>query len=99
VLAVSALRTAAPLGSWRAPYPIARSNDLDLGAGVGVDGALNVVPLLADADDDMVLDTAVNGQADILVTLNRRDVEPAAGTFALRLLSPGEAVRWLERTR
>src|SRR5450759_996469 len=30
-------------------------------------------PSLRDADDDMVLEVAVNGQADAIVTFNRRD--------------------------
>ena len=56
-------------------------------------------PLLPDGDDDMVLETAVNGQAEILVTVNRRDFEPAVGAFALKVVSPAEAVRRLRRTR
>ena len=56
-------------------------------------------PLLPDGDDDMVLETAVNGQADILVTVNRRDFEPAVGVFRLKVVSPAEAVRRLRRTR
>ena len=34
-------------------------------------------PSLRDADDDMVLEVAVNGQADAIVTFNRRDFRPA----------------------
>jgi predicted nucleic acid-binding protein len=56
-------------------------------------------PLLQDGDDDMVLETAVNGQADLLVTVNRGDFEPAGGTFDLTIVSPAEAVRRLRRTR
>lgn len=56
-------------------------------------------PMLPDGDDDMVLETAVNGQADILVTVNRRDFEPAVGTFSLKVVSPADAVRRLRRTR
>jgi predicted nucleic acid-binding protein len=55
--------------------------------------------MLPDGDDDMVLETAVNGQADMLVTMNRRDFEPAVGAFTLRLVPPAEAVRRLRRTR
>ncbi len=55
-------------------------------------------PLLADTDDDMVLETAVNGRADVLVTLNRRDFTAANGLFDLVILSPAEALEWL-RTR
>ena len=49
-------------------------------------------PVLADADDDMVLETAVNGRADVLVTFNRGDFEAAATTFALEIESPAQAV-------
>jgi putative PIN family toxin of toxin-antitoxin system len=36
-------------------------------------------PTLTDPDDDMVLETAMNGQADYLVTFNQQDFdEPAA---------------------
>jgi hypothetical protein len=46
----------------------------------------------------MVLETAVNGRADLLVTVNRRDFEPAANAFQFKLASPGEALRRLRRT-
>ena len=54
-------------------------------------------PLLTDVADDMVLETAVNGRADMLVTMNRRDFEPAIGLFDLKVVSPGEAVHRLRR--
>ena len=38
-------------------------------------------PLSRDADDDMVLDVAINGFADVLVTNNVRDFAHAAGSF------------------
>lgn len=56
-------------------------------------------PMLRDAADDMVLETAVNGQAQMLVTLNRRDFEPAARRFNLEIVSPAEAVTSLRRKR
>jgi putative PIN family toxin of toxin-antitoxin system len=56
-------------------------------------------PMLPDGDDDMVLETAVNGHADILVTVNRRDFAPAVGTFCVKVVSPADAVRRLRRTR
>jgi len=40
----------------------------------------------------MVLETAVNGRADVLVTFNRRDFESAAATFAVEIRSPGRAI-------
>lgn len=49
-------------------------------------------PTLRDVADDMVLETAANGRADLLVTINRRDFEAAAGLFALAIVSPAEAL-------
>lgn len=56
-------------------------------------------PMLPDAGDDMVLETAVNGQVDMLVTLNRRDFGPAVGMFGVEIISPAEALVRLRRTR
>jgi predicted nucleic acid-binding protein len=56
-------------------------------------------PVLPDADDDMILETAMNGRADGIVTFNRRDFEPANRRFGMVVLSPGDAVRRLERKR
>ena len=53
-------------------------------------------PVLPDAADDLVLETAVNGRAGIVVTFNRRHFEPAATPFGLEILAPGDAVRRLE---
>ena len=53
-------------------------------------------PVLADAGDDLVLETAVNGGADTLVTFNRRHFEPGAAAFGLEILAPADAVRRLE---
>jgi putative PIN family toxin of toxin-antitoxin system len=54
-------------------------------------------PMLPDADDDMVLETAVNGRADCLVTVNRRDFVPGAAWFGVRVVSPAEALDRLRR--
>jgi putative PIN family toxin of toxin-antitoxin system len=54
-------------------------------------------PVLPDADDDMVLETAMNGRADGIVTFNRRDFEPAERRFGMVVLSTGEAVGRLQR--
>ena len=53
-------------------------------------------PVLTDPGDDLVLETAVNGRADIVVTLNRRHFEPAVTLFGLEILAPADAVRRLE---
>ncbi|CCD30055.1 PilT domain-containing protein [Candidatus Glomeribacter gigasporarum BEG34] len=47
-------------------------------------------PQLRDAKDEMVLETAVNGRADALVTYNVKDFAAAAKRFGLRVLRPGE---------
>jgi predicted nucleic acid-binding protein len=55
-------------------------------------------PIARDPDDDMVLEAAVNGRADALVTFNIRDFTGAAERFGIAVISPGEAVRRWEAT-
>ena len=45
-------------------------------------------PLSPDRDDDMVLDVAINGGADVIVTQNLKDFSPAAARFNIRVLTP-----------
>jgi putative PIN family toxin of toxin-antitoxin system len=47
-------------------------------------------PLLRDADDNMVLDVAINGRADVLITHNVRDFSPVAEMFGIMVLTPRE---------
>jgi putative PIN family toxin of toxin-antitoxin system len=54
-------------------------------------------PALPDPNDDMVLETAVNGQAHAIVTFNERDFNPVAARFGCRVMRPGEFLRWLAR--
>lgn len=54
-------------------------------------------PQLADPGDEMVLDAAVNGQADALVTRNLADFALAAPRFGLMLLRPGELLERIRR--
>jgi putative PIN family toxin of toxin-antitoxin system len=54
-------------------------------------------PTLRDADDDMVLETAVNGGAEAIVTFNVRDFQPEAERFGMAVTKPGDIVRRLER--
>lgn len=57
-------------------------------------------PRLKDAADDMVLETAVNGMADRLVTFNLKHLGKAALEFGIRTMRPGEALREItERQR
>lgn len=52
-------------------------------------------PQLRDPADEMVLETAINGRADTLVTFNRRDFGQVPEDFGIALLSPQDAVRRL----
>lgn len=45
-------------------------------------------PQLSDANDEMVLETVLNGQADALVTFNVVDFEPAVKRFSVNLIQP-----------
>jgi predicted nucleic acid-binding protein len=55
-------------------------------------------PQLRDAADEMVLETALNGRADALVTLNARDFT-AASNFRLPVLTPGTFLRQLQEEK
>ena len=50
-------------------------------------------PQLSDPDDEIVLEAAVNGRADVLVTHNVRDFSSRAERFGLRVLRPGEFLK------
>lgn len=52
-------------------------------------------PLLPDPKDEMVLETAVNGHAEAIVTFNDRHFRPVAGRFRCLVLRPGEVLRRL----
>lgn len=49
-------------------------------------------PKLSDANDDMVLETAVNGNADAIVTFNQRDFEAARREFGCAVILPRQAL-------
>jgi putative PIN family toxin of toxin-antitoxin system len=50
-------------------------------------------PQLRDPGDEMVLEAAVNGRADGLVTFNVRDFGTVPAQFGVMLLLPREAIR------
>ncbi|MGB8477072.1 MAG: putative toxin-antitoxin system toxin component, PIN family [Candidatus Acidiferrum sp.] len=52
-------------------------------------------PQLPDAKDDMVLETAVNGNADAVVTFNQADFVALRKRFDCRVALPREALREL----
>jgi putative PIN family toxin of toxin-antitoxin system len=47
-------------------------------------------PQLPDPDDEMVLEAAINGRADALVTYNAMHFRVAAARFSVRLARPAE---------
>ena len=53
-------------------------------------------PRLKDPADEMVLETAVNGEADWLVTFNVRHLAEAARGFGIRVLRPRDAWRKIQ---
>ena len=54
-------------------------------------------PQLRDPNDEMVLEAAVNGRADVLVTFNRRDFGTAPEQFGVAVLLPREALGRIKR--
>jgi len=49
-------------------------------------------PQLRNPNDEMVLEAAVNGRADAVVTFNVRDFGNAAAQFGVEVLLPREAI-------
>ncbi|HME21393.1 MAG TPA: PIN domain-containing protein [Acetobacteraceae bacterium] len=45
-------------------------------------------PQLRDPGDELVLEAAVNGRAAAIATFNRRDFQPAAGRFGVKVCCP-----------
>lgn len=54
-------------------------------------------PRLPDPNDDMVLETAVNGNANAIVTFNQRDFEETTMSFACAVILPGVALQKIRR--
>ena len=50
-------------------------------------------PQLRDPGDEMVLETAINGQADLLITFNLRDYGDAPKQFGIQALRPADALK------
>lgn len=49
-------------------------------------------PQLADPADEIVLEAALNGRADAIVTHNMKHFAPAIGRLGLRVLSPADVL-------
>ena len=54
-------------------------------------------PQLRDPNDEMVLEAAVNGMADAILTFNVRDYGTAPARFGIEILLPREAVSRIKR--
>ena len=54
-------------------------------------------PQLRDAGDEMVLEAAVNGRADALVTFNVRDFGSVPARFGIEVLLPRDALKRIRR--
>jgi predicted nucleic acid-binding protein len=52
---------------------------------------------LRDPCDEMVLEVAINGQADALVTFNSRDFGDVPGHFGVDLMLPRDAIARMRR--
>lgn len=75
-------------------------------AGIYVDGLIGMAepvkaffrwrPRLRDPGDEMVLEAAVNGQADAIVTFNESDLREAR-KFGIEVIRPGEALRRINK--
>lgn len=52
-------------------------------------------PQLRDPGDELVLEAAVNGRADAIVTFNEKDLREARASFDIEVLRPGEILRRL----
>jgi putative PIN family toxin of toxin-antitoxin system len=50
-------------------------------------------PQLRDPGDEMVLETAINGRADFIVTFNLRDYEQVPHQFGIEVLRPAEVIQ------
>lgn len=75
-------------------------------AGIFVDAVLAMVepveshftwrPQLRDPGDELVLDAAVNGRADAIVTFNLRDFGSSPASFGIEVLRPADAFKRIE---
>jgi hypothetical protein len=52
-------------------------------------------PFLRDPADEMILEAAVSGQADAIITHNTRDFRNVTPKFGVHVLTPGELLRRL----
>jgi putative PIN family toxin of toxin-antitoxin system len=70
--------------------------DALISVAVPVDSHFRWRPQLRDADDEMVLETAVNGGARAIVTFNRKDFAVAAKRFGIDVVLPRQALEMVK---
>jgi predicted nucleic acid-binding protein len=56
-------------------------------------------PLSQDANDDMVLEVAINGRADAIVTNNTKHFREPAKRFRLEVMTPAELLNEFRQRR
>ena len=86
---------------WLAEHRLAAGLDFDQ-VGIFIDAGIAMAepvethfiwrPQLRDPADEFVLEAAVNGRAEAIVTFNRRDFSMAPKRFGIDLLTPAEAL-------
>lgn len=67
--------------------------------GERVELAVRLRPMLVDQNDEMVLETAINGRADAIITFNERDFKRVTERFRCAVPRLVEAVHQLARER
>ena len=55
-------------------------------------------PFLTDPDDDMVLETAINGSASAIVTFNQSDFASGMKGFSCAVILPATALQQIRRS-
>ena len=55
-------------------------------------------PVLQDPNDEMVLETAVNGRVDLVVTMNLRHLALGLKRFGIPAMTPGPALRLMRQS-
>jgi predicted nucleic acid-binding protein len=54
-------------------------------------------PQLSDPADELILEAAVNGQAEAIVTHNLRDFQPAVRSFGVAVKTPAQVLKELSK--
>lgn len=67
--------------------------DMICAAGTEVRMTRSQRPMLRDANDEMVLETAINGGANAIITFNRADFADIPVEFSIEVLAPREALK------